>query len=193
MKSNVIDCSSNDVLLLFPPPWDVFNSVHLGLPLLAGFLQENGFHAQCIDLNVLIYDKLLSDNYLGNCLHRIQASIKNKNNSDFEIEQKSALRLAHILIGKVDKAKSLLRSQPNRKSRMPEMCTIIHAAYVISRAFTPTSWNIQTAEYRPKRLQNEFTVENVLSAIHEVDNCDFLGIEIERLLGSPLCQDSFRH
>src|SRR5262245_40674510 len=56
--------STLDMLLVFPPQWSPFQPC-LALPSLAAWLKRAGFTVRCLDLNLLFYEWLLSDD----CAH----------------------------------------------------------------------------------------------------------------------------
>lgn len=51
------------VKLIFPPNWEV-SQPYLSLPSLAAYLRERDIEAEQIDLNIEVYDKMLSKSYL---------------------------------------------------------------------------------------------------------------------------------
>lgn len=177
-----VDLSDVDVAMFFPPPWDVFNSVHLGIPLLSGYLREQRIRAKCFDLNATIYDRLISDEYLTYCIVRLEESIKSGCVPGFETEQKSALILGQELYGRIDLAKESLRGHPDKLSRISNSNMILLASDVICRSFAPTYWNLQKAEYRPVQLQDEFTFSSVFRCLEVCDPCDFFRVELDCLL-----------
>lgn len=105
-----------NVTLVFPPQW----SPHippLSLPLLSGYLQENGYQVQQHDLNIEVYETVLSPEYLTKIWDRVlkRFALKDRNETLAPDEQRQYYRLflasliGRYKIDEIQQAKAVLR------------------------------------------------------------------------------------
>ena len=64
-------------ILIFPPFWSA-SQPYLSLPCIAAYLKKCGMDVEQIDLNLQIYDYVLSKKFILKCIERI----KNQNNGE---------------------------------------------------------------------------------------------------------------
>ncbi|MBI4676633.1 MAG: radical SAM protein [Elusimicrobia bacterium] len=68
MKGSV---AQESLLLIFPPQWS-FTAPPASMSLLAGALSQSGFHVDVLDMNIALYDYVLSARVLGPIAERLQ-------------------------------------------------------------------------------------------------------------------------
>ena len=94
------------VMLLFPPNWTP-TMPHLALPTLAAYLRQNGVEVTQRDLNVEVFDEILSRRYLTATLARLRRMEAGRINQD---KLSWALQTGPRLAKQVERAKSGIRS-----------------------------------------------------------------------------------
>ncbi len=97
------------VLLLFPPFWDT-QQPYLALPSLTAFLQTEGVAVSQRDLNIEIFDYLLSSTYLKKIGPRIEKQIKLGSKKNLS-QLKKARSLLPEVVSEIGKAKKVLRDE----------------------------------------------------------------------------------
>lgn len=108
MENGRDDC---DALLIFPPQWSPFQPP-LGLPSLKAWLERAGFTCCIDDLNVRLYDWLLSDESVEILKERLCSA-------DFPLEVADAYAL--VLESAFEYRSNVCRMRPNDDSRSAEM------------------------------------------------------------------------
>jgi anaerobic magnesium-protoporphyrin IX monomethyl ester cyclase len=106
------------VLLVFPPHWHPLMP-HLALPALTAYLRSNGVEVIQCDLNVEIFDRVLSSAYLRATLRRLRKEEKRVplKGLDAPLQQANlelvawAKREGQRIAADVDRAKAIMRSE----------------------------------------------------------------------------------
>lgn len=145
------------ICLLFPPHWTP-TIPYLALPWLTGFLRQNGHQIIQRDLNVEVFDTILTRRHLRHSVERVRrrfrpsASQKKQSTSSIlaQIPQPSdelviwALEQGPGLADKVKKAKAVLRSEQfyDRETCLPAFLTIVDALELASLAYFPAHMDL---------------------------------------------------
>jgi hypothetical protein len=137
-----------NLTLLFPPHWTP-TMPHLALPWLAGFLRQNGHSVTQRDLNIEVFDTILTTRHLRKSIQRIRRRFgpagQRRDSSLYspappapDLVQR-ALKLGPALAEKVEKAKSVLRSQQfyDGEASLPAFLTCAEALELNSLAHYP--------------------------------------------------------
>ena len=78
--------NSTSFLLLYPPVADPYSPC-LSLPELLAVLNDNGYECQCLDLNVLAHEKLLTDKTFSDALKKNLSGALSTQKSRFKINK----------------------------------------------------------------------------------------------------------
>lgn len=117
-------------LLVFPPGWNAY-APYLSIPLLKGFLSENGINSYTKDLNIEFYNNILSKKYLNTIYREIECKVKSSDLNDIELMARyiDALNSKNA-IKEIALAKSIIRNNSffSDKDRK-------YAEYVLKNAF----------------------------------------------------------
>ena len=121
-------------LLLFPPHWSP-TQPYLSLPTLASFLRSKGHDVAMRDINVELFNILLSRDHLQKShdllRNKLNCTTSRKDISNLDIEEFKRLfrmeSLAPIIIEKIEKAKELLRNQESCKVEILRDCSEVVA------------------------------------------------------------------
>lgn len=102
------------VLLLFPPCWHPLMP-HLALPSLTAYLRREGVEVIQRDLNLELYDEVLSRHHLTAVLQQLQRAErvqgKSRVRSTAEAQARSwALSVGRDLVSRIEQAKDIIRS-----------------------------------------------------------------------------------
>ncbi|MBQ4568977.1 MAG: B12-binding domain-containing radical SAM protein [Ruminococcus sp.] len=100
------------IKLVFPPAWEV-KSPYPSLPCLAGYLSECGEDVEQIDLNLEVFDKILSKEYYSLCVQEAK-------------EQEFAsswINICEYLRDNIDQCKATLRSEKALEPSVYRACT----------------------------------------------------------------------
>jgi anaerobic magnesium-protoporphyrin IX monomethyl ester cyclase len=122
-------------LLLFPPHWSP-TQPYLSLPTLASFLRSKGHDVTMRDINVELFNRLLSHDNLQKCHHLLQdklnSSASREDISSQGIEELKRLfkieSLTPIILEKIEKAKALLRGKESYQAEILRDCSEVVAA-----------------------------------------------------------------
>ena len=98
--------------LIFPPVWDV-KSPFPSLPCLAGYLQAHGEDVEQVDLNLQVFDYILSKEYLSSCIDELKA----------EKGGASGFELYEYFADNVEGCKDTLRSEKALDGGVYKSCT----------------------------------------------------------------------
>ena len=94
-------------ILIFPPFWSA-SQPYLSLPCIAAYLKKCGMDVEQIDLNLQIYDYVLSKKFILKCIERI----KNQNNGErLSAENRDLLEIMCFMSRNIDKYKNIFRSE----------------------------------------------------------------------------------
>lgn len=157
-----------NILLLFPPHWDL-ESVYPSLPTLTSFLRYNGHDVVQRDINIELYDLMLSKSHLLQVASAIPKEIKRmekgKPRSRVNAGKLKALRVASVLLemvlDDVEVAKAELRRPDLEIDRGVRNQAILQIARkIISSPFYPASFAFgpTSPDTRRTRSQGYFQV-----------------------------------
>jgi anaerobic magnesium-protoporphyrin IX monomethyl ester cyclase len=140
------------ICLLFPPHWTPAMP-YLALPWLTGFLRQNGHNILQRDLNIEVFDTILTRRHMRQSVERIRrrfrpSASQKPLSSSFILTQlhqpreeavQWALEKGPGLAEKVEKAKAVLRSEQfyDGEACLPAFLTIVDALELASLAFYP--------------------------------------------------------
>jgi len=100
------------IKLLFPPKWSL-HYPYLSLPTLTGYLQENDVEVDQIDLNILLYDMILSKNGMTQIVNKI-----NDMNIQKTLKERQGFDNVDYLINNIDKFKKVIRRYESPKENI---------------------------------------------------------------------------
>lgn len=136
------------VMLLFPPNWTP-TMPHLALPTLTAYLRSHHVEVIQRDLNLEVFDQILTREYLKQTLTRLRASGQNpkskiKNQKSLEW----ALRQGPQLVNQVESAKAVLRSDAffDGPVGLRAFKTIVDCLELASLPFYPAALHLQSYE-----------------------------------------------
>lgn len=179
-------------LLIFPPVWSPTNP-YLSVPTLLGQLEEKGFDASAIDLNVVFYSDILTKEYLLKSVNNIktiapqvfkqaekydtaknnlksysfdiQALLHKKNCIGLYFENK--IKLLEIIPNQVENAVSSIKNPKefyNPESFVEANNTINEALEIVSLSYAPAKVSFLEYENPLLELNYENVKLNVLSS-----------------------------
>jgi hypothetical protein len=158
-----------NVLLLFPPNWTP-SMPHLALPTLAAFLRGQGVSVTQRDLNIEVFDAVLTRGYLERALARLRRDYGPRGDRrparDLAAPRETvewALREGPGLAARVERAKHTIRSMAffDGPIGLEAFGTVLDALEVASLPFYPAALEIGT--YRPA-----FTADGTANIMREV-------------------------
>lgn len=156
-----------NITLVSPPQW----SPHippLGLPLLTGYLQKNGYHVRQCDLNIEVYETILSPEYLTKIWNRVleRLSLKNRNQTLATDEQREyyslfrASLIGRYKIDEVQQAKATLRDPEaflDFRSYWESRLVLEEVLQMVAAAYFPTAFSLATFQTRrPLQSYDDF-------------------------------------
>ena len=136
------------VMLLFPPNWTP-TMPHLALPTLTAYLRSHGAEVIQRDLNLEVFDQILTRDYLKQTVTNLRSK---GNNPKSKIKnQKSlewALRQGPQLVNQVESAKATLRSDAffDGPVGLRAFKTIVDCLELASLPFYPAALHLQSYE-----------------------------------------------
>lgn len=157
------------IMLVFPPNWTPAMP-HLALPTLTAFLRGHGIRVTQRDVNIEVFDMVLTRRYLERMLDRLQreygphAERRSKRRvtppRDLIVE---ALRSGTAIAARVERAKKVLRSPAFFEGPVGRdaLMTVIDALRIASLPFFPAALELGT--YRPAQ-----TADSTTSILREV-------------------------
>ena len=140
------------VMLLFPPNWTP-SMPHLSLPTLTAYLRQYGIEVIQRDLNVEIFDEILTTQYMQAAVAQLQrdygpnATLKPPKRSHPRREQILwALQEGPRLADEVQEAKQIIRSEAffDGPVSLKAFETVIQCLEIASLPYYPASLNLQT-------------------------------------------------
>lgn len=94
-------------LLVFPPFWSA-SQPYLSLPCIAAYLKKYGVDVDQIDLNLQIYDYVLSKEFILKCIKKIKTP---SNGEGLSGENRDLLEIMYFMSRNIDKYKNMFRSE----------------------------------------------------------------------------------
>ena len=144
------------VMLLFPPNWTP-TMPHLALPTLTAYLRSHGVEVIQRDLNLEVFDEILTRDYLKNTLSRLRttyAAVPGKRSlhatSPSSLPNPKliewALRQGPQLVNQVEQAKAIMRSEAffDGPVGLRAFKTIVDSLELASLPFYPASLDLQS-------------------------------------------------
>ncbi|MBX3010579.1 MAG: radical SAM protein [Caldilineaceae bacterium] len=143
------------VMLLFPPNWTP-TMPHLALPTLTAYLRQHGVEVIQRDLNVEVFDHILTRDYLKNTLARLRATYGSRAPGHRQPPAHGAppqalewaMRQGPHLVNSVENAKATLRSTAffDGPVGLRAFQTIVDALELASLPFYPAALHLQSYE-----------------------------------------------
>ncbi len=159
------------VMLLFPPNWTP-TMPHLALPTLTAFLRGHGLQVTQRDLNIEVFETVLTRRYIERMLDRLRREYgphaerrslrRIAPPRDLVVQ---ALRSGPAIAARVDRAKKVLRSPAffDGSAGREALTTVVEALQIASLPFFPAALELGT--YRPARTAD--STRNVLSEVRD--------------------------
>jgi anaerobic magnesium-protoporphyrin IX monomethyl ester cyclase len=139
------------VLLVFPPHWHPLMP-HLALPALTAYLQSNGVEVIQRDLNIEVFDRILSSTHLRATLRRLRkeekrVSLKGLNASLQQANLEAiawAKREGQRIVTEIDQAKATMRSEHffDTSAGREALLTLADGLMLASVPFFPSEFSI---------------------------------------------------
>ncbi|NWG19888.1 MAG: radical SAM protein [Chloroflexi bacterium] len=160
-----------NVMLLFPPNWTP-SMPHLSLPTLTAFLRGHGVQVTQRDLNIEVFDRVLTRRYLEGVLDRLRREYGSRGDRrpvrpvtpphDSILQ---ALRVGPKVAARVERAKQTIKSDAffDGPIGLEAFVTIVDALQIASLPFFPAALEIGT--YRPARTAD--STQNILSEVRD--------------------------
>ena len=153
------------VMLLFPPNWTP-TMPHLALPTLTAYLRQHGVEVLQRDLNLEVFEEILTADYLRNALAKLRkqhtpmsnghkrttnhadARLRNKKVTPRQEQLQWAVRQGPQLISQVEKAKDVVRSTAfyDGPIGLRSFQVVAEALELASLPFYPASLHLQSYE-----------------------------------------------
>ena len=138
-----------NIHLIFPPHWTPAMP-HLALPWLTGFLRQKGHTVTQRDLNIEVFDTILSTRHLRRSIQRVKRRFNSKYSNLLALSGPApdrvqwALKQGPVIAVKVEKAKSVLRSPQfyDGETSLPAFLTISDALEINSLAYYPAHFDL---------------------------------------------------
>lgn len=159
------------VMLLFPPNWTP-TMPHLALPTLTAFLRGHGVRVTQRDLNIEVFETVLSRRSIERALDRLRreygAHAERRSTRrvapprDLVVK---ALRSGPAIAARVERAKKILRSPAffDGPIGREALMTVVDALQIASLPFFPAALELGT--YRPARTAD--SASNILSEVRD--------------------------
>ena len=154
------------VMLLFPPNWTP-TMPHLALPTLTAYLRQNGVEVTQRDLNVEVFDEILSRHYLTAALGRLRR-MKDDRVSPEKIRW--ALQAGPRLAKQVARAKAGIRSSAffDGPIGLELMRTLLDCLEIANLPFYPASLHFQGYDAAGPPDNSRFLLHGVQDARHNM-------------------------
>lgn len=160
-----------NVMLLFPPNWTP-SMPHLALPTLTAFLRGHGIQVTQRDLNIEVFDTVLTRRYIESALDRLRreygpraerAPARSAAAPRELVAQ--ALRLGPKIAARIERAKQIIRSEAffDGPIGLDAFTTVVDALQIASLPFFPAALEIST--YRPAKTAD--SAANILSEVRD--------------------------
>ncbi|MEZ4659476.1 MAG: radical SAM protein, partial [Caldilineaceae bacterium] len=142
------------VMLLFPPNWTP-TMPHLALPTLTAYLRQRGVEVLQRDLNLEVFDEILTRDYMQNALENLRAKYGPTSRTTGVRKQrphpdavKQALQNGPHLVAQVERAKSVVRSTAfyDGPIGLRNFQVIVECLELASLPYFPASLHLQSYE-----------------------------------------------
>ena len=188
-----------NVKLIYPPFWNC-NSPYLSIPSLVAYLHKHGIQVEQMDLNLEVYDMLLSESFMNQCIMRLSLDTKKIKESPFLLD------VARFFANGVEHHKRLLKSKEALGVDVYEKCSkflgaclaVVNAAYETEHeksqkvGFTKYDFGEYDAEsfysiLKSAKNAQEGNDTNLINTLllpfveHIVQNADLIGISLTGL------------
>lgn len=152
-------------VLVFPPFWSA-SQPYLSLPCIASYLKVRGFNVEQIDLNLQIYDYVLSKPFLEQRMHKILE--KNAEHQLFE-NNNELLETLSFLSRNIEKYKKMYRSEEALDIKKYTKCfsLIEYCLAIISKLYEKE--NLSFVYYEHKEY-SELKSKDVIRCMEDVKN-----------------------
>lgn len=190
-SSQELPLNSMKVVLLFPPNWTP-TMPHLALPTLTAYLRQNGVEVIQRDLNLEVFDEILTADYLRNALSKLRklhkpartqgrrkpnqadARLRNKKQVPRDEQLQWALQRGPQIISQVEKAKKIVRSTAfyDGAIGLRGFQTVAEALELASLPYYPASLHLQSYE----AAGNVDSSAELLELVQDPDTNMFLDI-----------------
>lgn len=160
-----------NVMLLFPPNWTP-SMPHLALPTLTAFLRGHGIQVTQRDLNIEVFDTVLTRRYIEGALDRLRREygpraerVPARSGAAPRELVAQALRLGPKIAARIERAKQIIRSEAffDGPIGLDAFTTVVDALQIASLPFFPAALEIST--YRPARTAD--SAANILSEVRD--------------------------
>lgn len=142
------------VMLVAPPNWTP-TMPHLALPTLTAYLRGHGVEVIQRDLNLEVFDTILTRDYMRGAVNRVQARFAGRTNGRQPSRNapaadhvRWALREGPRIAARVEQAKSVMRSEAffDGPMGMDAFKTVIDALEIASLPYYPAALHLQSYE-----------------------------------------------
>lgn len=156
------------VMLLFPPNWTP-TMPHLALPTLTAYLRQNRVHVIQRDLNVEVFDEILSRRYINQTLALLQRR-KRTLNKDIHPQTEWALQQGPRLAKRVERAKAGIRSQAfyDGPIGLKHIHTVLECLEIASLPYHPANLHLQGYEAAGPSDNSRFLLHGVQDEQHNM-------------------------
>jgi len=162
------------VMLLFPPNWTP-TMPHLALPTLTAWLRQEGIEVIQRDLNVEVFDYILTRSFIEESVERVRAtfgprgSALQRGGPSAEMVR-WAVETGPKLARQVEKAKDVLRSDAffDGPIGLRNFEIVAQALEIASLPFYPASLHLQSYEAAGPADSSRFLLEGVRDARHNI-------------------------
>lgn len=160
-----------NVMLLFPPNWTP-SMPHLALPTLTAFLRGHGIQVTQRDLNIEVFDTVLTRRSIEGALDRLRREygpraerIPARNGAAPRELVAQALRLGPKIAARIERAKQIIRSEAffDGPIGLDAFTTVVDALQIASLPFFPAALEVST--YRPAKTAD--SAANILSEVRD--------------------------
>ncbi|RLT44892.1 MAG: radical SAM protein [Chloroflexi bacterium] len=162
------------VMLLFPPNWTP-TMPHLALPTLTAWLRQEGIEVIQRDLNVEVFDYILTRSFVEESVERVRAAFGPRGNAlrrggPPPEMVRWALETGPKLARQVEKATAVLRSDAffDGPIGLRNFRIVIKALEIASLPFYPASLNLQSYEAAGPVDSSRFLLEGVKDPRHNL-------------------------
>lgn len=170
------------VMLLFPPNWTP-TMPHLALPTLAAYLRQAGVQVIQRDLNVEVFDEILTRRHISATLSRLRRLKRPQIRPE---QLRWALQAGPQLASRVEQAKAGIRSQAfyDGPIGLEHMRVVTESLEIASLPFAPASLHLQGYEAAGPSDSSHFLLHGVQDEQHNM----FLDIYRRILLPEVLAE-----
>ena len=163
------------VCLLFPPNWTP-TLPHLALPTLTAFLRQEGVEVMQRDLNIEVFDEVLTEDHLTNCIELVKNRFGSRASSRSQGPVPSPQQVAWAiqngphLAGQIEKAKDVIRSHAFYDGPIgyANFQILAQCLDLVSLPFFPAALHLQGYEAAGPVDSSEFLVQGVADPRHNM-------------------------